>query len=39
MYSIQALWTAAHYDMPIVFLILHNREYKILKINDLGHLP
>ena len=33
MYSIQALWTAAHYDMPIVFLILHNREYKILKIN------
>ncbi|MYJ25305.1 MAG: hypothetical protein F4080_07135 [Holophagales bacterium] len=33
MYSIQALWTAAHYEMPIVFLILHNREYKILKIN------
>jgi len=33
MYSIQALWTAAHYDMPVVFLILHNREYKILKIN------
>ncbi len=33
MYSIQALWTAAHYDLPIVFLILHNREYKILKIN------
>ncbi len=33
MYSIQALWTAAHYDLPIVFLILHNREYRILKIN------
>ncbi len=33
MYSIQALWTAAHRDMPVVFLILHNREYRILKIN------
>ena len=33
MYSVQALWTAAHEDLPIVFVILHNREYKILKIN------
>jgi benzoylformate decarboxylase len=33
MYSIQALWTAAHHDLAIVFLILNNREYRILKHN------
>ena len=33
MYSIQALWSAAHHDLPIVFLILSNREYRILKHN------
>jgi benzoylformate decarboxylase len=33
LYSIQALWTAAHYRMPIVFIILNNREYRIVKHN------
>jgi benzoylformate decarboxylase len=33
MYSIQALWTAAHHDLPVVFVILNNREYRILKHN------
>ncbi len=33
MYSIQALWTAAHHDLPIVFVILNNGEYRILKHN------
>ena len=33
MYSIQALWTAAHHDLPIVFVILCNREYRVLKHN------
>ena len=33
MYSIQALWTAAHHRLPIVFIILANREYRILKHN------
>ncbi len=33
MYSIQALWTAAHHDLPVVFVILDNREYRILKHN------
>lgn len=33
MYSIQALWTAAHYQLPIVFVILANREYRVLKHN------
>lgn len=33
MYSIQALWTAVHHQLPIVFVILSNREYRILKHN------
>ena len=37
MYSIQALWTAAHHDLPIVFVILANREYRVLKHNLDGY--
>ncbi|MGH7366444.1 MAG: thiamine pyrophosphate-binding protein [Candidatus Rokuibacteriota bacterium] len=33
MYSIQALWTAAHHDLAVVFVVLNNREYRILKHN------
>jgi benzoylformate decarboxylase len=33
MYSIQALWTAAHHKLAIVFVVLANREYRILKHN------
>jgi benzoylformate decarboxylase len=33
MYSIQALWTAAHHDLPVVFVVLANREYRVLKHN------
>ena len=33
MYSIQALWTAAHHKLAIAFVILDNREYRILKHN------
>ena len=33
MYSIQTLWTAAHHRLPIVFVILANAEYRILKHN------
>jgi benzoylformate decarboxylase len=33
MYSIQALWTAAHHGLAIVFVILANREYRVLKHN------
>ena len=33
MYSIQALWTAAHHGLNIVFVILSNREYRVLKHN------
>ena len=31
MYSIQALWTAAHEKLPVTFVILNNRSYRILK--------
>jgi benzoylformate decarboxylase len=31
MYTIQALWTAAHYRIPVVFVILNNTSYRILK--------
>jgi benzoylformate decarboxylase len=33
MYSIQALWTAAHHALAVVFVILSNQEYRILKHN------
>jgi benzoylformate decarboxylase len=33
MYSIQALWSAAHHKLAIVFVVLANREYRILKHN------
>jgi benzoylformate decarboxylase len=31
MYSIQALWTAAHHKLPITFLIANNGGYRIIK--------
>jgi benzoylformate decarboxylase len=31
MYSPQALWTAAHLQLPIVYVIMNNREYNVLK--------
>ncbi len=31
MYSIQALWTAAHLNLPITFVIANNGAYTILK--------
>ena len=31
MYSIQALWTAAHHKLPITYLISNNGGYRIIK--------
>jgi benzoylformate decarboxylase len=31
MYTIQALWTAAHLGLPITYLIVNNRCYRIIK--------
>jgi benzoylformate decarboxylase len=30
-YSVQAIWTAAQHELPIVFVVLRNGEYSILK--------
>ncbi|MEO8652731.1 MAG: thiamine pyrophosphate-dependent enzyme [Ramlibacter sp.] len=31
MYGVQALWTAAHLKLPITYVIINNRSYRILK--------
>jgi len=31
MYGFQGLWTAAHYRLPVTFVICNNTQYKILK--------
>ena len=36
MYSPQALWTAAHEGVPVVFAVVNNRQYLILKNNLRG---
>ena len=33
MYTIQSLWTAARYKLPILYIILSNQTYRILKLN------
>lgn len=38
MYSITALWTAAHHKIPVTFVTLSNRAYRILKLNMLEYL-
>lgn len=30
-YSVQAIWTAAQHSLPIVYVVLRNKEYSILK--------
>lgn len=32
LYGIQALWTAAHYHIPVTFVIANNAQYQILKV-------
>ena len=33
MMAVQALWTAANSDIPVVYVICNNRSYRVLKIN------
>ncbi|MYC29680.1 MAG: thiamine pyrophosphate-binding protein [Chloroflexi bacterium] len=33
MMTVQALWTAASYNIPAVYLVCNNRSYRILKLN------
>jgi benzoylformate decarboxylase len=32
MYALQALWSAAHYGAAVVFVVMNNRQYKILRL-------
>jgi benzoylformate decarboxylase len=38
MYSITALWTAAHHRIPVTYVMLSNRSYRILKLNMVEYL-
>ncbi len=31
LYGVQGLWTAAHYHIPVTFVVTNNTQYKILK--------
>ena len=31
MYAIQSIWTAAHYNLPIIYVIANNQSYRIIK--------
>ena len=33
LYTIQGLWSAAHLNLPVKYIILNNRSYRIVKIN------
>jgi len=40
LYGIQGLWTAAHYRIPVTFIICNNAQYEILKhCGDVMPLP
>ncbi|MFI1583793.1 thiamine pyrophosphate-dependent enzyme [Embleya sp. NPDC020630] len=39
LYSPQALWTAARHRLPITYVVVNNREYRVLKDNWQIHAP
>ncbi|HEX2172684.1 MAG TPA: thiamine pyrophosphate-dependent enzyme, partial [Dehalococcoidia bacterium] len=38
MYTIQGLWTAAHYRLPVRFVVCANRSYRVLKLNMMRYV-
>ena len=34
MMTVQALWTAVNYDIPVTFVICNNASYRVLKVNQ-----
>lgn len=38
LYTIQSLWTAAHYRLPVRFVICANRGYRVLKLNMMRYV-
>src|SRR5262249_8850561 len=40
LYGIQGLWSAAHHQVPVTFVICNNSQYRILKVcGDVMNLP
>lgn len=40
LYGIQGLWSAAHHQIPVTFVVCNNAQYKILKVcGDVMELP
>ena len=37
MYTIQSLWTAAHHNVDVKFVVCNNQSYRILKLNILQY--
>ncbi|MDP6127370.1 MAG: thiamine pyrophosphate-binding protein [Dehalococcoidales bacterium] len=37
-WSCQSLWTAAHYGLPIKFVIIANSSYRLLKVNKIRQM-
>ncbi|HLB28187.1 MAG TPA: thiamine pyrophosphate-binding protein [Dehalococcoidales bacterium] len=37
-WSCQSLWTAAHYKLPVKFIIIHNASYRLVKQNKMRQL-
>ena len=33
MYTVQALWTASRFNIPVTYAICNNRAYRVLKVN------
>ena len=33
LYGVQGLWTAAHHQIPVTFVVANNTQYKILKVS------
>ena len=38
MYTVSALWTAAHHRIPVTWVICNNASYRILKLNVMDYL-
>ena len=37
-WSCQSLWTAAHYNLPVKFVVIHNASYRLVKMNKMRQL-
>jgi benzoylformate decarboxylase len=38
LYTVSALWTAAHHRIPVTWVICNNASYRVLKLNVMEYL-